>query len=189
MGGRERSFCSFLAVVNAARERLAGRLPARANAGGRALQHGNDLDEFDALARTHADAAEHNELRRVVNSLLLLIERFKGPGLVIAATNLPQFLDEAVWRRFDEIVSFEAPGEREIGQLLARQFANFPANFALATLIGKLAGMSYADIERVCVDGIKKAVLKKRKSVSETEFAAALRQEARRKGLTSRRST
>jgi SpoVK/Ycf46/Vps4 family AAA+-type ATPase len=147
------------------------------------------LDEFDALARTRADVAEHNELRRVVNSLLLMIERFKGPGLVIAATNLPQFLDEALWRRFDDIVSFEAPGEREIAQFLAWQFANFPANFDLTTSIGKLAGMSYADIERVCVDGIKKAVLKRRKSVSETEFAAALRQEARRKGLTSRRST
>jgi SpoVK/Ycf46/Vps4 family AAA+-type ATPase len=146
------------------------------------------LDEFDALARTRADTAEHNELRRVVNSLLLMIERFKGPGLVLAATNLPQFLDEALWRRFDDIISFEAPGEREIAQFLARQFANFPANFDLTTSIGKLAGMSYAEIERVCVDGIKKAVLKKRKSVSETEFAAALRQEARRKGLTSRHS-
>jgi SpoVK/Ycf46/Vps4 family AAA+-type ATPase len=144
------------------------------------------LDEFDALARTRTDAAEHNELRRVVNSLLLMIERFKGPGLVVAATNLPQFLDEALWRRFDDIVLFEAPGEREIVQLLGRQFANFPANFDLATSVPKLVGMSYADIERVCVDAIKKAVLKKRKSVSETEFAAALRQEARRKGLMSR---
>jgi SpoVK/Ycf46/Vps4 family AAA+-type ATPase len=44
------------------------------------------LDEFDALARTRTDSTEHNELRRVVNSLLLMIERFKGPGLVIAAT-------------------------------------------------------------------------------------------------------
>jgi SpoVK/Ycf46/Vps4 family AAA+-type ATPase len=146
------------------------------------------LDEFDALARTRADANEHNELRRVVNSLLLMIERFRGPGLVIAATNLPQFLDEALWRRFDDIVSFEVPGEREIAQLLGRRFTNFPANFDLTTSIGKLVGMSYADIERVCTDGIKKAVLKKRKSVSETEFAAALRQEARRKGLTSRRT-
>jgi ATP-dependent 26S proteasome regulatory subunit len=48
--------------------------------------------------------------------------------------------------------------------------------------------MSYADIERICIDAIKKAVLKKRKSVSETEFAAALRQETRRKSLTSNRS-
>jgi SpoVK/Ycf46/Vps4 family AAA+-type ATPase len=146
------------------------------------------LDEFDALARTRSDVAEHNELRRVVNSLLLMIERFKGPGIVIAATNLSQFLDEALWRRFDDILSFEPPTEREIGILLARQFANFPAHFDLATPVSKLVGMSYADIERICVDAIKKAVLKKRKSVSETEFAAALRQETRRKGLTSRRS-
>jgi SpoVK/Ycf46/Vps4 family AAA+-type ATPase len=144
------------------------------------------LDEFDALARSRSDAAEHNELRRVVNSLLLMIERFKGPGLVIAATNLPQFLDEALWRRFDDILSFEPPTEREIGSLLARQFANFPAHFDLATPISKLVGLSYADIERICIDAIKKAVLKKRKSVSETEFAAALRQETRRKSLTSR---
>jgi SpoVK/Ycf46/Vps4 family AAA+-type ATPase len=147
------------------------------------------LDEFDALARTRADTAEHNELRRVVNSLLLMIERFKGPGLVIAATNLPQFLDEALWRRFDDAVSFETPGEREIAQLLARQFANFPAHFELAGFIGKLVSLSYADIERVCVNAIKKAVLKKRKSVSETEFAAALRHETRRKDLTSRRAS
>ena len=146
------------------------------------------LDEFDALARTRSDAAEHNELRRVVNSLLLMIERFKGPGLVIAATNLPQFLDEALWRRFDDILLFEPPTEREIGLLLAREFANFAAHFDLTTPVSKLVGMSYADIERICIDAIKKAVLKKRKSVSETEFAAALRQETRRKGLTSRRS-
>ena len=146
------------------------------------------LDEFDALARTRADTTEHNELRRVVNSLLLMIERFWGPGLVIAATNLPQFLDEALWRRFDDVLSFDLPNDREIALLLAREFANFPAHFDLATPINKLAGMSYADIERICVDAIKKAVLKKRKAVSETEFAAALRQETRRKGLTSRRS-
>ncbi|SCB28310.1 ATPase family associated with various cellular activities (AAA) [Bradyrhizobium yuanmingense] len=145
------------------------------------------LDEFDALARTRTDIAEHNELRRVVNSLLLMIERFKGPGLVIAATNLPQSLDEALWRRFDDILSFDPPTEREIALLLKRQFANFPAQFDLDMPVSKLVGMSYADIERICIDAIKKAVLKKRKSISETEFAAALRQETRRKGLTSRR--
>jgi SpoVK/Ycf46/Vps4 family AAA+-type ATPase len=146
------------------------------------------LDEFDALARTRADTAEHNEIRRVVNSLLLMIERFRGPGLVIAATNLPQYLDDALWRRFDDILSFEQPSQREIALLLDRQFANFPAQFELATFVSKLDGMSYADVERVCVDAIKKAVLKKRRSVSETEFASALRGETRRKGLTSRRS-
>jgi SpoVK/Ycf46/Vps4 family AAA+-type ATPase len=143
------------------------------------------LDEFDALARTRADTTEHNELRRVVNSLLHMIERFRGPGLVIAATNLPQFLDEAIWRRFDDVLSFDPPGEREIALLISRQFANFPTHFDLESVSPKLVGMSYADVERVCMDAIKKAVLKKRKSVSETEFASALRQEVRRKALTS----
>jgi SpoVK/Ycf46/Vps4 family AAA+-type ATPase len=146
------------------------------------------LDEFDALARTRSDATEHNELRRVVNSLLLMIERFRGQGVVIAATNLPQYLDEALWRRFDDIISFDLPNEREIALLLNREFANFPAHFDLAGPVHKLNGMSYADIERICIDSIKKAVLKRRKSVSETEFAAALRQEIRRKNISSHRT-
>ena len=145
------------------------------------------LDEFDALARTRSDATEHSELRRVVNSLLLMIERFRGPGLVIAATNLPQFLDEALWRRFDDIIAFELPTEREIAMTLSRQFANFPAHFDLLGFASKLTGMSYADIERISIDAIKKAILRRRKSVSETEFAAALRHETRRKGLMSSR--
>src|SRR5205823_14285429 len=118
------------------------------------------LDEFDALARTRSDTTEHNELRRVVNSLLLMIERFRGPGLLVAATNLPQFLDEALWRRFDDTLQFELPTEREIGLLLVREFTNFPAHFDLATPVSKLVGMSYAEIERICIDAIKKAVLK-----------------------------
>lgn len=146
------------------------------------------LDEFDALARTRSDTAEHNELRRVVNSLLIMIERFRGPGLVVAATNLPQFLDQALWRRFDDILSFDIPSNREIEKFMQRQFANFQASFNLPSMSGKLNGLSYADVERICVDAIKKAVLKQRHSVSETEFVAAVRQEARRKALTSHRN-
>jgi SpoVK/Ycf46/Vps4 family AAA+-type ATPase len=58
-----------------------------------------------------------------------MIERFKGPGFVIAATNLPQFLDEAMWRRFDDILSFDLPTEREIELLLTRQFCEFSGAF------------------------------------------------------------
>lgn len=54
------------------------------------------LDEFDALARSRDDRGEHNELRRVVNSLLLFIDRIQPKGFLIAATNLDQALDSAV---------------------------------------------------------------------------------------------
>jgi len=144
------------------------------------------LDEFDALARARTDNSEHNELRRVVNSLLLFIDRFKGRGLVVAATNLEGALDEAVWRRFDEVICFEAPGEKEIADLLALRFRNFPVNFDLKREAVKLKGMSYAEIERACFDAIKSAVLKRRKVVSETEFAFALKSENRRKSTARR---
>jgi SpoVK/Ycf46/Vps4 family AAA+-type ATPase len=139
------------------------------------------LDEFDALARDRADAAEHNELRRVVNSLLLFIDRFKGRGLVVAATNLEGSLDSAVWRRFDEVVVLDLPGETEIAELLKLRFRNFPVNFELTKEATKLKGLSFAEIERVCFDAIKGAVMKRRKGVSETEFAAALKSAFRRK--------
>jgi SpoVK/Ycf46/Vps4 family AAA+-type ATPase len=42
------------------------------------------LDEFDALARSREDTTEHNELRRVVNSLLIIIDRIQPKGFVIA---------------------------------------------------------------------------------------------------------
>lgn len=144
------------------------------------------LDEFDALARDRTDTSEHNELRRVVNSLLLFIDRFKGRGLVVAATNLEGALDSAVWRRFDEVVVFDPPGEIEIAELLKLRFRNYPVNFDLTKEPAKLKGLSFAEIERVCFDAIKGAVMKRRKGVSETEFAAALKSELRRK-TTSRR--
>lgn len=132
------------------------------------------LDEFDALARSRTDGGEHNELRRVVNSLLGMIDRFKSRSVLVAATNLDSVVDNAVWRRFDDVVHFAAPTADEIGRLLALLFKNYPVNFELATVIPKLAGLSFADIKRVAQDAIKTSVLKRRKAVTETDVGAAL---------------
>lgn len=138
------------------------------------------LDEFDALARSRTDSGEHNELRRVVNSLLGMIDRFKSRSVLVAATNLDSVIDNAIWRRFDDVVHFAEPTADEIGRLLALLFKNYPVNFELATVIPKLAGLSFADIERVAQDAIKTSVLKRRKAVTETDVGAALRAEHRR---------
>lgn len=115
-----------------------------------------------------------------MNSLLVMIDRHQPRGLLVAATNFEESLDEAIWRRFDEVVALEAPGEAQIEAMLALQFKNYPVNFELSAVSPKLAGLSFADVERVCLDAIKTAVMKKRKAVSETEFAAALKQSLRR---------
>ncbi|WP_316229087.1 ATP-binding protein [Bradyrhizobium sp. SZCCHNR1070] len=144
------------------------------------------LDEFDALARARADGSEHNELRRVVNSLLMLIDRFKGKGFLVAATNLEESLDAAIWRRFDEVVVFELPSQREIRRLCEIKLKNFPAPFSVSEKAPRLKGMSFADVERICENAIKRSILKRSKVLLETEFDTAIREELRRKDLRAR---
>ncbi|MFA5950456.1 MAG: ATP-binding protein [Hyphomicrobium sp.] len=139
------------------------------------------LDEFDAVARARSDSSEHNELRRVVNSLLVMIDRHQPRGLLVAATNLHESLDSAIWRRFDEIVELDLPDNRQIEAMLHLQFRNYQTNFELGEQVSKLAGQSFADIERICLDAIKNAVMKRRKVVSETEFAAAVKHASKRR--------
>ena len=141
------------------------------------------LDEFDALARNRKDDSEHNELRRVVNSLLMMIDRYNGRGFLIAATNLDETLDPAVWRRFDEVILFSPPNDRQTEALIKLKTRNFPITFSITDKLSKLRGLSYADIERVCLNAIKRSILKRSKSVLENEFNRAVRDERRRQAI------
>ena len=147
------------------------------------------LDEFDALARSRDDSSEHNELRRVVNSLLLFIDRLRPQGFLIAATNLDHALDSAIWRRFDEVIWFDKPDEQLIARYLRTKFRNVPTVFDVKTKAGELVGFSYAEIERVCIQAIKSTVIEKRKDVRERDFNAAILDEQRRKAGRSRLTT
>ncbi|WP_095092948.1 AAA family ATPase [Pseudomonas sp. Irchel 3A5] len=139
------------------------------------------LDEFDALARSRDDSAEHNELRRVVNSLLLFIDRMQTRGFMIAATNLDSSLDAAIWRRFDEVVWFDRPDLSLIAKFVSSKFCNSPVDFEATKHIHLLEGYSYAEIERVCIQAIKSPIIKRRKKITEQDFIAAIGDETRRR--------
>lgn len=141
------------------------------------------LDEFDAIARLRDDDTQHGELKRVVNSLLQLIDRFAGLGFLIAATNHEKQLDAAIWRRFDEIIYFDKPDRSQIVRLLKLKFRNFKTDFDAATKADALLGFSHAEIERVCLNAIRRSVLHKRNSVDEFRFQQALELEARRRSI------
>jgi SpoVK/Ycf46/Vps4 family AAA+-type ATPase len=138
------------------------------------------LDEFDAIAHTRRDNSEHNEMRRVVNTLLVLIESYRGPGVIIAATNLQDRIDPALWRRFDEVLFFDMPKDADIRNMLALKLKNFLPAFDVSKKSAKLRGMSFADIERVCTNAIKFSILQNAKTVSEKDFELAIREERRR---------
>lgn len=118
------------------------------------------LDEFDAIGKSRSDPTEHGELKRVVSSFLQLLDGFEGNSFVIAATNHEGLLDNALWRRFDEILFFDRPNIAEIRTMLSMKLKNFPQKgINIPRLANKLRGLSHAEIEWVCLDAVKSAIL------------------------------
>ena len=141
------------------------------------------LDEFDAIARARNDATEHSEIRRVVNSLLMMIDQFSGRSLLIAATNLEETLDRAIWRRFDEVVVFGKPTVPEIRRLLRMKTKNYPADFEISKYADHFLGMSYAQVERACLNAIRSAILLRKDRIPEASFRSSLENEIKRAKL------
>lgn len=139
------------------------------------------FDEFDALARARGEEGEHNELKRVVNSLLIFIDRIQPKGFLVAATNLDQALDLAIWRRFDEVIWFDRPDRRLIGSFLKMKFKNVSLSFDPEIHIAEMEGYSYAELERISVQAIKSTIINKRKQVGEKDFLEAISDERRRR--------
>ena len=142
------------------------------------------FDEFDAIGKARDDTTEHGELKRVINSFLQLLDGFSAPSLVIAATNHEQLLDPALWRRFDEVVDFPPPNVHDIRSLLAMKLKNFPrTGIDLKLMASRLKGMSHADIERICLDALKAAILANQDNVDQAVFEEAIKRQQNRQAI------
>ena len=76
------------------------------------------LDECDFIARSRTTAKDVGEAARIVNTLLQLMEEYDAPGILVATTNIEHSLDEALFRRFDDVFQIPLPGPEEIERLL-----------------------------------------------------------------------
>ncbi|MDE1900928.1 MAG: ATP-binding protein [Alphaproteobacteria bacterium] len=119
------------------------------------------FDEFDSLAKERSIAGDHGELKRVVNAFLQMLDAYKGDSILIAATNHEALLDNAIWRRFDEIIPFKYPSKAQIKELVSKKLKSVRRDFDMddAKLIGSLSKKSHADIERVIIRALKDMVL------------------------------
>jgi SpoVK/Ycf46/Vps4 family AAA+-type ATPase len=117
------------------------------------------LDEFDALAKRRDDASDIGELKRLVNVLLLELERWSAEGVLIAASNHPELLDRAVARRFDQIIELPLPGESERLRLISRSIGDGAREEWLAVATWATEGWSPSDIVRLLQDAARRAVL------------------------------
>lgn len=117
------------------------------------------LDEFDAIAKRRDDVAEVGELKRLVTVLLQAVDDWPSDGLLVAATNHPELLDPAVWRRFERVVEFPQPGPEEIERHLRTLFHGHQVDTALLTAV--LSGRSYADVTRFVNEARRAAIVQK----------------------------
>ncbi len=119
------------------------------------------FDEVDALMKDRGDTADHGELKRAVNAVLQMMDGYRGASVLIATTNYESILDRAVWRRFDEVLRFDKPDDRQVADLLALKLSGVRRNFDIEDgSVRKLfAELSHADIERVLRRAVKDMVL------------------------------
>lgn len=119
------------------------------------------FDEFDSIAKERSDTHETGEIKRVVSTLLLQIDRLPAHVVVVCSTNHSELLDRAAWRRFQLRLELEAPTRAEAAEFLQRLQARLGGDLGLAprTLADKLHGASYAELEQVAVDIRRRFVL------------------------------
>ncbi|AMP36965.1 AAA family ATPase [Ralstonia solanacearum] len=114
------------------------------------------LDEFDAVAKKRDDDKDVGELKRLVTVLLQAIDEWPSSSVLVAATNHPEILDSAVWRRFDVVLDFGKPDVDSIKQFLRSEGINEVIVSELAPII---AGYSFADMRRLIDAARKQAIL------------------------------
>ncbi len=109
------------------------------------------LDEFDSIAKKRDDAGDIGELKRLVTVLLQEVDDWPSTSLLVAATNHGELLDPAVWRRFDDVLTFRAPNADERRQTLETVFGDEAAALHawLPLLVKVWEGQSFSDLTRV----------------------------------------
>lgn len=138
------------------------------------------FDEFDAIGSQRGLANDVGEIRRVLNSFLQMIEHDQSHSLIVAATNHPEILDYALFRRFDDVLEYHLPTAQQAGELIRSRLARFaPKPLSLKALAAKADGLSFAEIRRAVDEAIKEAVMHEVDRVSTQELGRALEERRR----------
>lgn len=136
------------------------------------------FDEFDTIGKERGDTKETGEIKRVVSSLLLQMDRLPSYVVVITASNHPELLDRAVWRRFQLRLELIPPDknqiQRYIDSFVNRTKVNF--NYSFKTLSDRLAGLSYAEVEDFCTDVVRRAILNRKQDNAKSIVSEKIKQ-------------
>ena len=137
------------------------------------------FDEFDSLGLQRGSQHDVAEMRRTLNMFLQLIEQDTSDSLIVAATNHGASLDVALFRRFDDVIRYQAPDDAQIELLLRNSLALLaPKTMDYQALAARGRGLSHSDVVKACQDALKDAVLDRQKLVNEVSVIQHLAERA-----------
>lgn len=119
------------------------------------------FDEFDAIAKERGDIHETGEIKRVVSTLLLQLDDLPSYCVVVGATNHPELLDRATWRRFQVRLELARPSDTEMTAYFAdhlRQLNDVPG-YTAKRLRAEVDPKSFSEAEEFFLDVHRRWVL------------------------------
>lgn len=140
------------------------------------------LDECDFIARSRTTKNDVGEIPRIVNTLLQLLEEYDLPGLLVATTNLEDSLDDALFRRFDDVFEVPKPGKTEIRKLLDMTLSAMKTSKDInyPKIIEQLSEYSAANVVAIAQNAAKTSILIGEDEVKQVHIESAI-SEAKRK--------
>ncbi len=135
------------------------------------------LDEFETLGKERGDEHETGEIKRVVSSLLLEVDALPSHTVIVTATNHPELLDRAVWRRFQVQLELPAPGPAQIREWWQRYQAatGLKLKRNIDNLTERFRGASFSDLENFGADLQRRFVLSLPEASVETLLSKRLK--------------
>ena len=142
------------------------------------------LDEFDAIGARRGDPNDIGEIRRVLNSVLAFMEEPNSTdSVVLAATNHVEILDEALARRFDEVVEYSLPETEAARAIIEKRLGKFKLSAgSWSSLESALAGLSPGELVRATDSVVKDAIIDGVTKISADSLRSALHDRQTLKG-------
>lgn len=132
------------------------------------------LDEIDAIAKRRDDATDLGELKRLVNVLLKELEDCPVSCVIIGATNHPELLDKAIWRRFDRNICVPMPESEQRKELITRGLGQKTLEMedaVIQMLIEGTDSLSAADVCKMCEHIKRRTILYPEETVTMSALA------------------
>ena len=112
------------------------------------------FDEFDAIAKERGDVHETGEIKRVVTTLLLQMDDLPSYCVIVGATNHPELLDRATWRRFELKLALNKPSPDAMSEYLSDQLKRFDETpgYTAKRLFSAITPSSFSEAEDFFLD-------------------------------------